>query len=212
MLLAMTRALPVTLLVVLGLSITGCSSLPQAPTSGSLTVTDWPQHKQQLRQLKHWEIKGKIGVRTSTDGGSAFIEWRQWNDQFKLRLSGPLGQGATFIEGGTDYATLSSNQGKFSSHSPEALVFEHTGWDIPIENLVFWVKGIPADRGSYRSQVNASGTLERLEQLGWTLTFSRYTLALGHPLPQKIKIEKDDLTVILAIKQWQPLSRKAWRL
>lgn len=194
-----------------GVIMTGCASLQQPAEQGSLIVSNWQQHTDRVRQLNHWEIKGKIGIRTATDGGSGFLEWRQWNDQYKLRLSGPLGQGTTHIVGSADAATLTSNQGEFSSSSPEALVYEHTGWDIPIQNLLYWVKGIPADHGSYRSQRNESGTLARLEQLGWTLSFSRYTLALNHPLPQKIKIEKDDLTVTLIIKQWQNLNRKAWR-
>ncbi|MBL4868145.1 MAG: hypothetical protein JKY67_17410, partial [Pseudomonadales bacterium] len=44
--------------------------------------------------ITHWKLKGKIGIRTKEDGGSAHIRWLQHDDGYELSLSGPLGQGA----------------------------------------------------------------------------------------------------------------------
>jgi len=156
--------------------------------------------------MREWQIRGKIGVRTATDGGSAYLDWSQSFDSFYILLSGPLGQGSTIISGNPSGARLENSDGTFVSDSPENLVMEHTGWQIPINQLLYWVKGIPAPSGDIQMTRNALGTLDTLQQDGWKLEFDRYGNALDSLLPQRIKIQKDDLKVTLIIKEWLPLS------
>ena len=83
---------------------------------------------------------------------------------------------------------------------------QHTGWVIPIHQLLYWVKGIPAPHGKSSKTHNEFGTLDTLTQNGWTLQYDRYGTALNTLLPQKIKISKGDLKVTLIIKEWLPLA------
>ena len=166
---------------------------------------NWVDHVRTLTLMKEWQIKGKIGVRTIDDGGSAYMDWSQSFDSFYILLSGPLGQGSTIISGNPYGARLENSEGTYISDSPEQLVQEHTGWAIPIHQLLYWVKGIPAPHGKSTKTHNTYGTLATLSQNGWDLQFDRYGTAMDTLLPQKIKITKGDLKVTLIIKEWLPL-------
>ena len=166
---------------------------------------DWVEHVRTLTLMQEWQIRGKIGVRTADDGGSAYLDWSQSFDSFYILLSGPLGQGSTIVSGNPYGARLENGDGTFISDSPEQLVLEHTGWNIPIHQLLYWVKGIPAPYGKSEPTYNAYGALKTLQQNQWNLEFDRYGEAMGTLLPQKIKITKGDLKVTLIIKEWLPL-------
>lgn len=176
---------------------------PPAPDQPKL---DWVEHVRTLTLLQEWQIKGKIGVRTADDGGSAYLDWSQSFDSFYILLSGPLGQGSTIISGNPFGARLENGDGTYISESPEQLVQQHTGWTIPIHQLLYWVKGIPSPRGASTLQYNEYGTLRSLQQEGWHLEFDRYADILGTLLPQRIKIQREDLKVTLIIKEWLPLT------
>ncbi len=198
------------LLIISILSLGGCAlwhspEHPPTPIDAGQTVA-WVDHLRELTLLRDWQIKGKIGVRTAEDGGSAYLDWSQSMDSFYILLSGPLGQGSTVIDGNPYGARLQNSEGTFLSESPEELVLTHTGWNIPIQNLLYWVKGIPAPYGKPEIKLNALGTIEEMVQDGWHLTYSRYGNAMGNILPQRIIIDKDELKVTFIIKEWLPLT------
>ena len=187
----------------------GCALLqptPPAPPPPPGTQVDWVQHVRQLTLLREWKIKGKIGVRNESDGGSAYIDWNQSFDSFYITLSGPLGQGTTIVSGNPTGARLEQSDGTYVAETPDQLVLEHTGWQIPINDLLYWVKGMPAPTGDPVYTRNKLGTLASLQQDGWQLQYANYAMVMGTLLPQKIKIAKDHLKVTLIIKQWLPLS------
>lgn len=189
------------------LTLSGCSLFQAGtgtpPTAG--TRVDWSEHVRTLTLLKEWQIKGKIGVRTRDDGGSAYLDWTQSFDSFYIILNGPLGQGTTIVSGNPTGARLEQSDGTWIAESPDQLVQEHTGWEIPINHLLYWIKGLPAPTGEPRLTHNALGTLASLEQDGWSLQFDQYIASMNTLLPQRIRISKGELRVILVVKDWLPL-------
>ena len=186
----------------------GCNTMPPAPPIPPETTINWVEHVRHLTELKDWHIQGKIGVKTVSDGGSAYLDWLQTNDSFHITLSGPLGQGTTTISGNESGARLeSASQGAHISESPEQLLYDHTGWYIPLGNLLYWIKGLPEPKTPYSETRTPQGLISTLNQGPWSLSFSQYATHLGHPLPSKIKIQSQDLKVTLAIKSWAPLLR-----
>ena len=187
----------------------GCALLQPSGT-GTLpkpdTQVSWLEHVEKLTLLKDWQIKGKIGVRTRDDGGSAYVDWTQSHDSFYIILNGPLGQGTTIVSGNPSGARLEQSDGTYIAESPDQLVQEHTGWEIPINDLLYWIKGLPAPTGKPTLTHNALGTLATLEQDGWSLEFDQYVLSLGTLLPQRIRIRKGELRVVVVVKNWLPLN------
>lgn len=198
------------LAVLMLLNLSSCSlwqTSTELPTpADNEPKLNWVEHARTLTLLQEWQIKGKIGVRTADDGGSAYLDWSQSFDSFYILLSGPLGQGSTIVSGNPYGARLENAEGAFISESPETLVEQHTGWSIPINHLLYWVKGIPSPFGKSTQQHNPLGSLQSLQQDGWNLEYDRYGKAFDTLLPTRIKIKKGDLKVTLIIKEWLPLT------
>lgn len=204
--LAHWRVLPFFLLLFLH----GCALFqPTVTPPPAGTEVDWVSHIRSLTLLQEWQVQGKIGVRTADDAGSAYIDWNQAQDSFYITLSGPLGQGTTIVSGNPTGARLQQSEGTWIAESPDQLVLDHTGWQIPISSLLYWVKGMPAPGSQPVLSHNELGTLASLQQDGWQLTFDQYSQQLGTLLPHRIRAQKDTLKVTLIIKRWQPLAEDA---
>ena len=84
------------------LTISGCAH------RGSFTPPpDLVAHQQQLQRITHWELNGKLGIRTPDESGSASLKWAQQLADYQINLSGPLGQKRMIITGtpaGVGYA------------------------------------------------------------------------------------------------------------
>lgn len=106
------------------LSLTACQSFP-------------------LLQEKpdQFALKGKIGVRTPQQTGSAFYTWQQQKDDFNIQLTGILGIGKTEIQGKTGAVSLRNAQvGVIEASTPEELLLQATGWYAPISYLKSWIQ------------------------------------------------------------------------
>jgi outer membrane lipoprotein LolB len=170
------------------------------------TVNNWQQHTKQLEQLDQWLLEGKLGYRDSKNGGSAWVSWSQQRDRFEMKLNGPFGAGATRIIGSNHFAELQrAGHEDMTAESSTALTELIFGWQWPVEQLQFWIKGIPAPTPlEIHLNHNPDGTLALLKQSSWTLTFSNYKKIGGWILPGKIKGQRGEYYFTLVIKNWLP--------
>lgn len=194
------------LIPTLALVLAGCAGLgPQESVEGSGSAEDWSAHKARISTIDGWQISGKIGIQAPQDSGSGTLFWLQRQDYFDIRLSGPLGRGATRLTGRPEAVALEvAGQGRFEAQSPEALVESQLGWQLPVSNLLWWVRGVPAPDSRSRVQLNADGRLARLQQDGWDVEYLGYTDEGGYALPSRIKLAGRDLKITLVVKDWQP--------
>ncbi len=186
------------------LLLSGCATPPvqtqeQAPS-------DWAQRQQVLSQVENWRISGKLGVRQGDRLDSAVINsWTQRGEEFDINLSSAVfGLGATNLRGTPQAIWLTqSGEEPLYSDRPEALIYQQTGWSLPIESLFSWIKGIPAPATVTESAFDLSGRLYELQQLGWTIRYTDYHATEPYPLPRKIQLERDGVRVTLVINDWQ---------
>ncbi|WP_181298905.1 lipoprotein insertase outer membrane protein LolB [Pseudomonas sp. Q2-TVG4-2] len=190
----------------LALLLAGCAALaPQESVEGPGNAEDWKAHKAQVSEIDGWQISGKIGIRAPQDSGSGTLFWLQRQDYFDIRLSGPLGRGATRLTGRPEAVALEvAGQGRFEAKSPEALVESQLGWQLPVSNLLWWVRGLPAPDSRSRVALDANGRLAGLHQDGWDVQYLGYSEEDGYTLPSRIKLAGRDLQITLVIKDWQP--------
>lgn len=200
---------PILLLVLLAL-LAGCSSLaPRESLKGPGTAAAWKAHKQKITPLDGWQISGKVGIRAQNAGksesGSATLFWLQRQDYYDIRLSGPLGRGATRLTGHPGEVSLEvASQGRYQASSAEALLEENLGWSLPVSHLFWWVRGLPASGSRSRLALDSDSRLARLEQDGWQVEYLRYAEHDGYWLPERIKLHGPNIDVTLVIKDWQP--------
>lgn len=190
-----------------------CAPLTLAPVPDGLTQqvpADWPQRVQTLHRFSHWQLSGKLAVRQPDDSGSALINrWRQQGDRYEVALSSSfLGMGNTYLQGDTGFMELTLPNGdRYHSADPEALVTTATGWQLPLSELAWWVRGLPAPGGGVRLLFNTAGQPALLYQSGWEVRYERWQpFVSGLPeLPARITAVKDDRQVRLVITGWQAL-------
>ena len=196
-----------SLLPLLGLLLlAGCSVFgPREDVGGQGDTDAWRTHKTQIAALDGWQIDGKVGIHAPRDSGSGVLFWLQRRDYYDIRLSGPLGRGATRLTGREGDILLEvANQGRFHASSPEALLEEQLGWRLPVSHLLWWVRGLPAPDSKSRLTLNADSRLAHLEQDGWRVDYTDYQQQNGYWLPQRLKLSSQDLDITLVIKDWQP--------
>ena len=172
---------------------------PKPPTAAELSVA----------QLQYWTIKGKLGVRSPRDNGSANLTWEQRTaPNYRIHLSGPLGAGATVISGSPAGVSLQQgSQPPLRASNPADLTMQTMGWPMPVNEMFYWVRGLSAPSSAPSSERrNAQGLLQSLEQAGWTLNFSGYENHGPYVLPTKIKAATHQaagpVQVTLVIKEW----------
>lgn len=175
-------------------AISACSS-NQTKTLGQQSVKPIPEK---------WAITAKLGIRTAEDSGSVTLNWQQNLDEYRIRVQGPLGQGSALIEGDRSFISI-QRPGKDTvySYDPAELIWQTFGWQLPIDNLRYWVRGISSPESPIDTLVlSQQGTLESLSQAQWELTFSRYEKIEEWLLPKRIRAKLDDTQLTLIIRTW----------
>lgn len=187
-----TAALSLLLLI-----IAACSTTP--------TQVDVDAQHHALVHLENWQAEGKLGVRVNGEAHSAFFDWQNQPEQFALRLSGPLGQGTTWLRRSGTLVTLeSADQPKQQAATAEELMQHQLGWQVPVSNLSYWIKGIAApDAPVSHVARNPDNTLAELHQQGWRISFSRYGVEDGWALPGKLQAKRNDIAITVIIKDWR---------
>jgi outer membrane lipoprotein LolB len=194
--------------IVLGLIalLAGCAGLTSREVlEGAGDPTLWKAHKQQLDHLDAWQISGKVGIRAPQESGSATLFWLQRQDYYDIRLAGPLGRGAARLTGRPGDTMLEvANQGRYLAESPEALLEEQLGWQLPVSHLLWWVRGLPAPGSKSRLTLDSDSRLAFLQQDGWQVEYLRYAKHNDYTLPERLKLRGHDLEITLVFKEWQP--------
>lgn len=197
------RPLLVFSLIALLAGCTGLTSRESLEGEGSPAL--WQSHKQQISRLDAWQISGKVGIRAPQDSGSGTLFWLQRQDYYDIRLSGPLGRGAARLTGRPGDLQLEvANQGRYQAASPEQLLQQQLGLNLPVSHLLWWIRGLPAPDSKSRLTLDRDSRLAHLNQDGWQVEYLRYTEQDGYWLPERLKLSGHDLQVTLVIKDWQP--------
>ncbi|MFU8763689.1 MAG: lipoprotein insertase outer membrane protein LolB [Haliea sp.] len=165
----------------------------------------WQQRSQHLAALENWTARGKIALRSGQQSESASLDWQQHGSDTRLQLSGPMGLQATEIQ--SDGHELLIQRGeeltRLDISTPDAVRL-HTGWDLPLQALPYWLKGLPAPKPRASSVEVADDLLQRLEQDGWTIRYERYQQFGAYLLPTRLSIKRGDTRARVVIQTWQP--------
>lgn len=186
------------------LLLNGCAALRTTPEDP--LIRDIEKHQRQLARLKRWTLEGKLGYQNQQEGGSALLRWQQDRQDFDLRLSGPFGFKTTRIVGDNRHAELQqSGMTHYTATSASELTSYLFGWAWPVDELLYWIKGIPAPDETVTSKLfDDKGRLTELQQSGWRLRFSDYQETRNLILPGRISGNSGELRFTLVIKNWQP--------
>jgi len=164
---------------------------------------NWQMRRNVLSAINTWEFTGRIGVRDANDSQNSSIRWRQINEDYVINLWGTLNAGATEITGTTGHVIL-EQEGKtpFTANSAEELVYQQLGYELPVTQLRYWIKGIPAPTSQGQTSFNDENHLIALTQDGWSVQYLAYTNYDTESLPTRIRIEKAPLRLDFVRLNW----------
>lgn len=181
--------------------LAGCATVAPIDTHGKPNIT----LQQHLTALQHWNISGKLAVRSPNASESARMQWQQNGARFDIHLSGPAGLKATRIHGTPNDVNFEQGEQQLHADSIEALSQQLMGWPLPADKLIWWLRGLPApDSRAQTMRYANDGWLAELTQDGWRIRFSDPQQPKPNvTLPGRIEAERGDTRITLIIKTWQ---------
>lgn len=187
------------LILFFSLVLAGCvSNKPLTP------IDNLDHYQRQLAAVADWQLKGRINVRVPGESDTVSVTWENSEADYNIYLRGTLGLGATRIIGNANQVRMEqSGEEPVIARSAEDLLYTQLGREIPISDLHYWIRGLPAPRPKPRQITLAEqGMVEYLDQSGWSLHYSNYTAVGPWNMPGKIIAERDDLRLTLLVREW----------
>ena len=182
-----TTIKPLTTALLLSGFLAACNLSPRLSES-----TDWQRREADLMALGTWQLRGRVNARYRDESHTPRIRWRQTNQQYSINLWGTLNVGATLIEGEPGYVTLEQGGEVHNANSPEELILENLGYELPVSQLNYWIKGLPTPNEEHQLELGEFNELIFLEQSGWRMTYKDYRLFGAYSLPRRIEMSRDE--------------------
>src|SRR5689334_13077573 len=130
------------IVIVSALWLSGCASLSEQPQTAVNQPLSWDNRVQTLSDIQTWDLKALIAIRDSRDDVTATLIWQQQKQNYHITLFGPLGSHSYELTGQPGKVELAASNGqKFTANSPEQLLAQQAGWQLPVSNLYYWIRG-----------------------------------------------------------------------
>ena len=153
--------------------------------------------------MEAFEVSGRIALKTPTRQESAGLQWTQTGARhISLSLSGPLGLRQATLQQRDNVITLEQDGETRRFDPAQALQTQSTNWTLPLAELSWWLRGLPAPSQPHE-RVLEQGRTVRLTQAGWTLQFEEYQLVNGLSLPKRIRFSGTDVDGKILLKDWK---------
>jgi outer membrane lipoprotein LolB len=157
----------------------------------------------QLSAHPDWSLGAHVFVSDGAqNSGSGDLEWRQAGDGYDFTLRAPNGK--TWKLGGDARGALLEgvDPQPVRGDDPQRLLRERLGWEVPLNGLASWVRGLrrPGQKGEL--QFDENGLPAQLEQDGWKIEYRDWFTDRTPPLPRKVYATRGSARVKLAIDRW----------
>lgn len=185
------------------LLLTACAPFVKKPSEIPAEQL-WNTRYLQLLDLQQWSFQGRVALTQGNEAWQAGLHWHQQDDQFDIRVLGPFSQGGIRLVGDKEQVVLTMADGQqMVSTSPEELLTQALGWNLPVSILEDWVRGIPAQQIDIEQKIlDDEGRLVYLEQADWQVEFLRYITIDDVDLPGKIFMDSPSLNLRLVVLNW----------
>ncbi len=174
------------------LMLSACSITPEEPEVHYSKLA-----REHLYRLESWSFEGRLALTGKNDSWSANINWGHKQDDEKIKLSGPLGQGTTVIRLTGDLVTIDRGDGQVqSSTQPEQFINQQLGMFVPVHFLRYWVVGLPEPTSAFVE------TPTGFKQAGWHIDYKQMQPVDNQSMPHKITVTNEQVKLKLIIDQW----------
>lgn len=149
-------------------------------------------------------------VRVSFDGRafSSALRWQHVPGRDEIWLLSPVGQTLAHIVDGGDGAVLTAaDQRQYSAANVESLTRQALGWELPVANLKYWMRGDVAPGSAPDAVVRGDDRrIARLEQGGWRVALTYYPAQEYEGLPRTLDLAGGSHEIRLVIDTWRSVA------
>lgn len=189
-------------IISLGL-LSACATQRPAPEAPANQTIPLEERKAQTQTVSSWALSGAMSARNAQKSWSASVNWRQQGaSNYQIRLMGPLGSGTVLVERNGGVVTYKDGPKTASSGNADELLLKQTGVRLPVNNLYYWVRGLPAPGPVQDAKYDQFNHLTMLRQGGYTVNYDSYTSTSKGDLPSKISLIGNGVTIKLVVKNW----------
>jgi outer membrane lipoprotein LolB len=130
------------------------------------------------------------------------VRWQHQAAADELWFYSPLGSAVARLRRDGNGALLVTSAGQeYRADDLRRLAFEVLGWDLPIEELQYWVRGLPGP-GPADQEVDQEGRPSRIYQSGWEVAYLDWAPAGVVGLPSKLDVKGERLRLRLVVERW----------
>lgn len=187
--------------------LTGCVSLKtDQPAQTNFKEVKAPERQATLAKLTNWNINGAFSLQNTKSKKNKVViaaySWNQFSRSYRIKISSSLNLYSLSINGRPGNVSLWKSAKKhYRASSPEGVMQKAMGWSLPISNLRYWVRGMPAPGGK-KATYNKYGLLKTLNQQGWHIVYSGYVSRSGYDVPQTLIMRRGAVRLKIVVKHW----------
>ncbi|MEG2803891.1 lipoprotein insertase outer membrane protein LolB [Stenotrophomonas sp.] len=202
----------------MALSLSACVSLDERKAPAAPAVVDTVSaaatqaeaaRVAAVRAQPQWSFQGRVAVNKGRNGGNGRIEWQQQDRQYVVQLSAPVTRQSWTLTGDSHHegGRLEGMEGGTrEGEDAQQLLLDATGWDIPVNQLPDWVRGLVAADAAAAERIerDAEGRPRRVDQMGWQIQYLDWYPAEGDRpvLPRRIEAVNGEAKVRLVVDSW----------
>lgn len=163
----------------------------------------WVYRKAQLNAIQNFRVNGNLAVHdTFGHGANASFSWEQHYPHYQLSFFGPLGSQSAVLTVSPKRVSLSTHQKTYHAQSPEQLLHDQLGLNLPLSYFYYWLRGLPAPQSRYTTHLDAYNRIMQLRQSGWRVVYTHFTNVGKVDLPDRIDLSNDQWRVRMVLNHW----------
>ncbi len=156
-------------------------------------------------RVSAFDLIGRVNVRVESKSYPGRIHWQHGPEADELWLYSPVGSGIARMRQDASGAVLIASDGKeYRASDLKLLTRSVLGWDLPLDGLQYWVRGLPWPAlDAIEQQYDANGRPKLLRQGGWQVAYLDWSPAGVSGLPSRVDLSGEGLRVQLVIEEWK---------
>lgn len=169
----------------------------------SATLARQRARERVLSMRTHWTVQARLAVSDGHHGGSGSLIWRQDGGHYDFTLRAPVTGRSFHLHGGPEGAELDGlDGGPVHGRSAQQLMARALGWQVPLAQLRYWIKGLRAPGSPAKLRFDEDRKPALLEQEGWTVQYRDWFKGVTPAIPQKVFASRGPYRVRVAIQGW----------
>jgi len=181
---------------VLAAALGGCASMAPVPADDDAKVA----------VAVPFDVRGRISARRGPEGLAANFAWSHSMAADQLDLATPMGQVVARLSGDSTRVQVERGNGQTDLYPDwNALTSAVFGVTIPVEELSWWIRGVPRGGVPFGAERDDRGRLLTLRQRGWEIVYAyRDDIAAARPYRLVLRsADADPIEVRVVVDQWE---------